>query len=125
MKKIKLIFVLIMMLSLIFPSIFAMNPVTHETSSVTGEPNIPIHKSPRLSAIIGSMENGIYTLTFAKVYDNIEINVYHNDILVQQDVASFTVGQAYSIDLERYGEGNFDIEVYSSGEKIYCSSEVI
>ena len=125
MKKIKLVFVLIMMLSLIFPSIFAMNPVTNETSSVTGEPNIPIHKSPRLSAIIGSMENGIYTLTFAKVYDNIEINVYHNDILVQQDVASFTVGQAYSIDLERYGEGNFDIEVYSSGEKIYGSSEVI
>ena len=105
-------------------STFANN-LCEEEMPLTGEPRHQIKRSPRISYINGYMDNGIYTLTFAKVYDNVEINVYRNDILVQQDVASFTVGQTYSIDLEKYGEGDFDIEVYSSGDKIYSSSEVI
>lgn len=36
-------------------------------------PGKPVHRSPRMSYINGYMDNDIYTLTFAKVYDNVEI----------------------------------------------------
>jgi hypothetical protein len=121
MKRI-LILAMMMLTGLTTINTFANNLCEEEMPS-TGGPTKPLHRSPRISYINGYMDNGIYTFTFAKAFDNVEINVYHNDILVQQEVASFTVGQTYSIDLERYGEGEYTISVCENGNNIYYSVE--
>ena len=71
------------------------------------------------------MDNGIYTLTFKKAYDNIEVYIYRNEVLTEKDVRSFEEGQVYNIDLQRYGKGEYTIEVYDNGNEILCASEEI
>ena len=47
------------------------------------------------------------------------------DLLTAEKLMPKNAGVHLQLGYIYYGEGNFDIEVYSSGEKIYGSSEVI
>ena len=97
----------------------------NDLMSITGAPNIPIRKSPHMSYIIDSMDNGVCSLTFLRALDNAEIRIYQNGILVNQNSGSFAEGETYTLDLQGYGEGEYTIEVYSGGNIIFSSLEKI
>ena len=113
-----------MLLSSTCISTFANNP-DNDPMPITGAPNIPIRKSPHMPYIIDSMDNGVFSLTFMRAFDNAEIRIYQNGILVDQNSGSFKEGETYTLDLQGYGEGEYTIEVYCSGNKIFSSSEEI
>lgn len=124
MKKNILFFAMIMLLSSTCITTFANNP-DNDPMPITGVPNIPIHKSPHMLYIIDSMDNGVCSLTFMRAIDNAEIRIYQNSILIDQNSGSFAEGETYTLDLQGYGEGEYTIEVYCSGNKIFSSSEEI
>lgn len=97
----------------------------NDLMSITGAPNIPIRKSPHMSYIIDSMDNGVCSLTFLRALDNAEIRIYQNGILIDQNSGSFEEGETCTLDLQEYGKGEYTIEVYYSGNKIFSSSEEI
>ena len=113
-----------MLLSSTCISTFANNP-NNDPMPITGAPNIPIRKSPHMSYIIESMDNGVCSLTFMRAFDNAEIRIYQNGILIDQNSGSFEEGETYTLDLQGYGQGEYAIEVYCSGNKIFSSSEEI
>ncbi|MDY0153982.1 MAG: DUF3244 domain-containing protein [Prevotella sp.] len=124
MKKNILFFAMLMLLSSTCISTFANNP-DNDPMPITGAPNIPIRKSPHMSYIIDSMDNGVCSLTFMRALDNTEIRIYQNGILIDQNSGSFAEGETYTLDLQGYGKGEYTIEVYYSGNKIFSSSEEI
>ena len=124
MKKNILFFAMMMLLSSTCISTFANNP-DNDIITLTGSPDNPVRKSPHMSYIIDSMDNGVCSLTFLRAFNNAEIRIYQNGILIDQDSGSFAKGETYTLDLQGYGEGEYTIEVYSSGNKIYSSSEEI
>ena len=124
MKKNILFFAMMMLLSSTCISTFANNP-NNDPMPITGAPNIPIRKSPHMSYIIESMDNGVCSLTFMRAFDNAEIRVYQNGILIEQDSGFFAEGETYTLDLQGYGKGEYTIEVYYSGNIIFSSSEEI
>jgi hypothetical protein len=124
MKKNILFFAMMMLLSSTCISTFANNP-NNDPMPITGAPNIPIRKSPHMSYIIESMDNGVCSLTFMRAFDNAEIRIYQNGILIDQNSGSFEEGETYTLDLQGYEKGEYTIEVYYSGNKIFSSSEEI
>ena len=124
MKKNILFFAMMMLLSSTCISTFANNP-NNDPMPITGAPNIPIRKSPHMSYIIDSMDNGVCSLTFLRAFNNAEIKVYQNGILIDQNSGSFAEGETYTLDLQGYGKGEYTIEVYYSGNIIFSSSEEI
>ena len=122
MKKNILFFAMMMLLSSTYSSTFGQ---TVDNTIITDPIKKPIHKSLHMPYIIDSMYNGVCSLTFMKAFDNAEIRIYQNGILIDQDSGSFAKGETYTLDLQGYGEGEYTIEVYSSGNKIYSSSEEI
>ncbi len=126
--KESLIFAMVMLFSQAGINTFAQTIVSENVTNLN-EPTEPIkrpiHKSPQMPYISGYMDNGIYTLTFKKAYDNIEVYIYRNEVLTEKDVRSFEEGQVYNIDLQRYGKGEYTIEVYDNGNEILCASEEI
>ena len=124
MKKNILFFAMMLLLSSTSISTFANN-FDNDPMPITGVPNIPIRKSPHMPYIIDSMDNGVCSLTFIKAFDNAEIRIYQNGILVDLNSGSFAEGETYTLDLQKYGEGEYTIEVYCSGNKIFSSSEEI
>ena len=91
----------------------------------TSEPRGPIRRTHHPSHIIDSMDNGICSLTFMRALNNAEIRIYQNGILIDQKSGSFAEGETYTLDLQGYGEGEYTIEVYSNGNKIFSSLEKI
>jgi hypothetical protein len=75
--------------------------------------------------IVDSMYNGVCSLTFMKAFNNAEIRIYQNGILVDQNSGSFAEGETYTLDLQGYGEGEYTIEVYSGGNIIFSSLDKI
>ena len=124
MKKNILFFAMMMLLSSTCISTFANNP-NNDPMPITGAPNIPIRKSPHMSYIIDSMDNGVCSLTFLRAFNNAEIKVYQNGFLIDQNSRSFKEGETYTLDLQGYGKGEYTIEVYYSGNIIFSSSEEI
>ena len=124
MKKNILFFAMMMLLSSTCISTFANNP-NNDPMPITGAPNIPIRKSPHMSYIIDSMDNGVCSLTFLRAFNNVEIRIYQNGILIDQNSGSFEEGETCTLDLQEYGKGEYTIEVYYSGNKIFSSSEEI
>ncbi len=86
---------------------------------------VPIHKLSNRFCIIGTLENGIYTLVFRNAFSNVEIKIYKNDILVEDYNGSFSAGQVYTTYLQSLGSGEYTIEVYNNENKIFSSSEEI
>ena len=97
----------------------------NDLMSITGAPNIPIRKSPHMSYIIDSMDNGVCSLTFLRAFNNVEIRIYQNGILIDHNSGSFEEGETYTLDLQGYGKGEYTIEVYYNGNKIFSSLEKI
>ena len=124
MKKNILFFAMMMLLNSTCISTFADNS-EDDPMPITGAPNIPIRKSPHMSYIIDSMDNGVCSLTFLRALDNAEIRIYQNGILIDQNSGSFEEGETCTLDLQEYGKGEYTIEVYYSGNKIFSSSEEI
>ena len=60
-----------------------------------------------------------------KAFDNAEIRIYQNGILIDQNTGCFNEGETYTLDLQKYGEGEYTIEVYCGGNIIFSSSEEI
>jgi len=124
MKKNTLIFAMIMLLSSTCISTFAINYDNCETPTV-GIPMPPVRKSPHLSYITENMNNGICLLTFMRGFDNAEIRIYQNGVLIDQNSRSFKEGETYTLDLQGYGVGEYTIKVYCSDNIIFSSSEKI
>ena len=124
MKKNILFFIMIMLLSSTCISTFANNP-DNDIITLAGNPDNPVRKSPHMPYIIDSMDNGVCSLTFMRAFDNAEIRVYQNGILIDQNSSSFEEGETYTLDLQEYGQGEYTIEVYYGGNKIFSSSEEI
>ena len=124
MKKNILFFAMMMLLSSTCISTFANNP-DNDIITLTGSPDNPVRKSPHMPYIIDSMDNGVCSLTFLRAFNNAEIKVYQNGILIDQNYGSFEEGETYTLDLQGYGKGEYTIEVYYSGNKIFSSSEEI
>ena len=124
MKKNILFFTLMMLLSSTCISTLANNP-DNNIITLTEDPDNPVRKSPHMPYIIDSMDNGLCSLTFMRAFDNAEIRVYKNGILIDQNTGCFNEGETYTLDLQKYGEGEYTIEVYYSGNKIFSSSEKI
>ena len=122
MKKLILITTMIMLLSSTCISTFANN---FDYIPSTSEPRGPIRTAPHMPYIIDRMNNGVCSLTFMRALDNAEIRVYQNGILIDQNTGCFNEGETYTLDLQKYGEGEYTIEVYYSGNKIFSSSEEI
>jgi len=122
MKKLILITTMIMLLISTCISAFASN---FDYIPLTSEPRGPVRRTPHMSYIIDRMDNGVYSLTFMRVFDNAEIRIYQNGILIDQNSGSFAEGETYTLDLQGYGKGEYTIEVYCSGNKIFGSSEEI
>ena len=122
MKKNILFFAMMMLLSSTCISTFANNP-DNDIITLTGSPDNPVRKSPHMPYIIDSMDNGVCSLTFLRAFNNAEIKVYQNGILIDQNYGSFEEGETYTLDLQGYGKGEYTIEVYYSGNKIFSSSE--
>ena len=118
MKKNTLIFAIMMLLSPTCISTFANNP-DNDIITLTGSPDNPVRKSPHMPYIIDSMNNGVCSLTFMRAFNNAEIRIYQNGILIDQNSGFFTEGETYTLDLQGYGEGEYTIEVYCSGNKIF------
>ena len=123
MIKTTLIFAMLLLRSTCI-SIFANNP-DNDIITLTGNPDNPVRKSPHMLYIIDSMDNGVCSLTFMRALDNAEIRIYQNGILIDQNTGCFNEGETYTLDLQKYGEGEYTIEVYYSGNKIFSSSEKI
>ena len=85
----------------------------------------PVRKSTHMSYIIDSIDNGVCSLTFLRAFNNVEIRIYQNGILIDQNSSSFEEGETYTLDLQEYGQGEYTIEVYYGGNKIFSSSEEI
>lgn len=102
---------------------------TDNNSTYTEDIPIPIKKPIRKSIhqlyIIGYLENGAYTFTFNKALPNAEIKIYRNGFLVEYYCGSFNLGQVYTTNLQGYGNGEYTIEVYNNGNKIFSGSEEI
>ena len=113
-----------MLLSSTCISTSAKNP-DNDPMPITGAPNIPIRKSPHMSYIIDSMDNGVCSLTFLRAFDNAEIRVYQNGILIEQDSGFFAEGETYTLDLQGYGKGEYTIEVHYRNNKILSFFEEI
>jgi hypothetical protein len=124
MKKYILFFAIMMLLSSTCISTFANNP-DNDIITLAGNPDNPVRKSPHMPYIIDSMDNGVCSLTFMRALDNAEIRIYQNGILIDQNTGCFNEGETYTLDLQKYGEGEYTIEVYYSGNKIFSSSEKI
>ena len=124
MKKNILFFAMMMLLSSTCISTFANNP-DNDIITLTGSPDNPVRKSPHMSYLIDSMDNGVCSLTFLRAFNNAEIRIYQNGILIDQDSGSFAKGETYTLDLQGYGKGEYTIEVYYSVNKIFSSSEEI
>ena len=124
MKKNILFFAMMMLLSSTCISTFANNP-DNDIITLAGNPDNPVRKSPHMPYIIDSMDNGVCSLTFMRALDNAEIRIYQNGILIDQNTGCFNEGETYTLDLQKYGEGEYTIEVYYSGNKIFSSSEKI
>ena len=122
MKKLILKTTMIMLLSSTCISTFANN---FDYIPSTSEPRGPIRRAPHMPYIIDRMNNGVYSLTFMKAFDNAEIRIYQNGILIDQNSGSFAEGETYTLDLQGYGKGEYTIEVYYSGNIIFSSSEEI
>ena len=122
MKKYILFFAIMMLLSSTCISTFANNP-DNDIITLAGNPDNPVRKSPHKPYIIDSMDNGVCSLTFMRALDNVEIRVYQNGILIDQNSGSFAEGETYTLDLQGYGKGEYTIEVYYSGNIIFSSSE--
>ena len=122
MKKLILITTIIMLLISTCISAFASN---FDYIPLTSEPRGPVRRTPHMSYIIDRMDNGVYSLTFMKAFDNAEIRIYQNSILIDQNSGSFAEGETYTLDLQEYGQGEYTIEVYYGGNKIFSSSEEI
>lgn len=75
--------------------------------------------------IIDNMYNGVCSLAFMKAFNNVEIRIYPNDVLIDQNYSSFKEGDTCTLDLQKYGEGEYIIEVYCGGNIIFSSSEEI
>ena len=97
----------------------------NDLMSITGAPNIPIRKSPHMSYIIDSMDNGVCSLTFLRAFNNVEIRIYQNGILIDQNSGSFEEGVTYTLDLQGYGKGEYTIEVHYRNNKILSFFEEI
>ncbi len=124
MKKNILLFAMMLLLCSTCISTFANNS-DNDIITLTGNPDNPVRKSPHMPYIIDSMDNGVCSLTFMKAFDNAEIRIYQNGILIDQNSGSFKEGETYTLDLQGYGQGEYAIEVYNSGKKIFGSSEEI
>ncbi len=124
MKKNILLFAMMLLLCSTCISTFANNS-DNDIITLTGNPDNPVRKSPHMPYIIDSMDNGVCSLTFMKAFDNAEIRIYQNGILIDQNTGCFNEGETYTLDLQKYGEGEYTIEVYYSGNKIFSSSEKI
>ncbi len=124
MKKNILLFAMMLLLCSTCISTFANNP-DNDIIALTGSPDNPVRKSPHMPYIIDSMNNGVCSLTFMRAFNNAEIRIYQNGILIDQNSGFFTEGETYTLDLQKYGEGEYTIEVYYSGNKIFSSSEKI
>ena len=123
MKKNILFFAMMLLLCSTCISTFANNP-DNDIITLTGKPDNPVRKSPHMSYLIDSMDNGVCSLTFLRAFNNAEIRIYQNGILIDQDSGSFAKGETCTIDLQGYGEGKYSIED-CSGNKIFSSSEEI
>ena len=124
MKKNILFFAMMLLLCSTCISTFANNP-DNDIITLTGSPDNPVRKSPHKPYIIDSMDNGVCSLTFMRAFDNAEIRVYQNGILIEQDSGFFAEGETYTLDLQGYGEGEYTIEVYCGGNIIFSSLEKI
>lgn len=124
MKKNILFFTLMMLLSSTCISTLANNP-DNNIITLTEDPDNPVRKSPHMPYIIDCMDNGVCSLTFMRAFDNAEIRIYQNGILIDQNSGSFEEGKTYTLDLQGYGQGEYTIEVYYGGNKIFSSSEEI
>ena len=124
MKKYILFFAMMMLLSSTCISTFANNP-DNDIITLAGNPDNPVRKSPHMPYIIDSIDNGVCSLTFMRAFDNAEIRVYKNGILIDQNTGCFNEGETYTLDFQKYGKGEYTIEVYYSGNKIFSSSEEI
>jgi len=126
--KDSLIFAMVMLFSQTDINTFSQTIVCENVTN-SNEPtepiNRPIHRSPQIQYISTYMDNGIYTLTFKKAYDNIEVYIYQNEVLIEQNVRSFEKGEVYYIDLQTYGKGEYTIVVYDNGNEILRASEEI
>ena len=124
MKKNILFFALMMLFSSTCICTLANNP-DNDIITLAGNPDNPVRKSPHMPYIIDSMDNGVCSLTFMRAFDNAEIRVYQNGILIDQNKGCFNEGETYTLDFQKYGKGEYTIEVYYSGNKIFSSSEEI
>ena len=107
-----------MLLSSTCISTLANNP-DNNIITLTEDPDNPVRKSPHMPYIIDSMDNGLCSLTFMRAFDNAEIRVYKNGILIDQNTGCFNEGETYTLDLQEYGKGEYTIEVYCRGNKIF------
>ena len=112
-----------MLLSATCISAFANNP-KDTPMPITGVLNTQIHKIFTYTINYGS-HNGVCRLTFMGTFDNAEIRIYQNGILIDQNSGSFAEGETYTLDFQGYGKGEYTIEVYCGGNKIFSSSEEI
>ena len=124
MKKNILLFTTMLLLCSTCINTFANNP-DNDIITLTVSPDNPVRKSPHMPYIVDSMDNGVCSLTFMRAFDNAEIRIYQNGILIDQNSGSFSEGETYTIDLQGYGEGEYTIEVYCGGNEIFSSSEEI
>ena len=124
MKKNILFFAMMMLLSSTCISTFANNP-DNDIITLAGNPDNPVRKSPHKPYIIDSMDNGVCSLTFMRAFDNAEIRVYQNGILIEQDSGFFAEGETYTLDLQGYGKGEYTIEVHYRNNKILSFFEEI
>ena len=124
MKKNILFFAMMLLLCSTCISTFANNP-DNDIITLAGNPDNPVRKSPHMPYIIDSMDNGVCSLTFMRAFDNAEIRVYQNGILIEQDSGFFAEGETYTLDLQGYGKGEYTIEVHYRNNKILSFFEEI
>ena len=122
MKKLILKTTMIMLLSSTCISTFANN---FDYIPSTSEPRGPIRRAPHMPYIIDRMNNGVCSLTFMRAFDNAEIRVYQNGILIEQNSGSFAEGETYTLDLQGYGKGEYTIEIHYRNNKILSFFEEI
>src|SRR5574344_729919 len=122
MKKLILITTMIMLLSSTCISTFANN---FDYIPSTSEPRGPIRRAPHMPYIIDRMNNGVCSLTFMRAFDNAEIRVYKNGILIEQNSGFFAEGETYTLDLQGYGKGEYTIEIHYRNNKILSFFEEI
>ena len=124
MKKNILFFTLMMLFSSTCICTLANNP-DNDIITLAGNPDNPVRKSPHMPYIIDSIDNGVCSLTFMRAFDNAEIRVYQNGILIEQDSGFFAEGETYTLDLQGYGKGEYTIEVHYRNNKILSFFEEI